>query len=98
VRELENLIERAVVLDTDGVVGTDDLPHTVAKGAAATGAITIPVGSTMADAERRLILATLAHAGDDKALAASILGVGRRTIYRKLDEYAADGDGSIGTT
>jgi DNA-binding NtrC family response regulator len=91
VRELENVIERAVVLDSDGVVGVDDLPHTVSSGAKVQGTIAIPVGSSMAEAERRLILATLAHAGDDKALAASILGVGRRTIYRKLDEYAAEG-------
>ena len=91
VRELENVIERAVVLDSDGVVGIDDLPQTVSSGAKTQGTIAIPVGSSMAEAERRLILATLAHSGDDKALAASILGVGRRTIYRKLDEYAADG-------
>ena len=92
VRELENVIERAVVLDSDGVIGVDDLPQIVSSGAKVQGTIAIPVGSSLAEAERRLILATLAHAGNDKALAASILGVGRRTIYRKLDEYASDVD------
>ena len=93
VRELENVVERAVVLDSDGVIGIDDLPQTVSSGANVQGTIAIPVGSSLAEAERRLILATLAHAGNDKVLAASILGVGRRTIYRKLDEYASDVDG-----
>lgn len=92
VRELENAIERAVVLDTDGWVGLDDLPAAVSETEAAPATVSIPVGTTLAEAERQLILATLAHAGGDKALTASLLGVGRRTIYRKLDEYASDGD------
>lgn len=92
VRELENAIERAVVLDSDGKIGLDDLPSGIADGDVTTAAVAIPVGTTLAEAERQLILATLAHAGGDKALAASVLGVGRRTIYRKLDEYAPSDD------
>jgi len=96
VRELENVVQRAVVLDTDGVIDTDDLPAELVDGAAAAGdreVVAVPVGTTIAEMERRLILATLAHTGDDKAVAASLLGVGRRTIYRKLDEYRDDESG-----
>ena len=90
VRELENVVQRALVLDTDGAIDVDDLPSELVDGEVARGdreVVSAPVGTTIAEMERRLILATLAHTGDDKALAASLLGVGRRTIYRKLDEY-----------
>ncbi|MFT5992745.1 MAG: two-component system response regulator HydG, partial [Bradymonadia bacterium] len=91
VRELQNVVERAVVLDQDGQIDVDDLPPAVASGTEA-AKLVIPVGTSMADAERRLIEATLVHTSGDKALAASVLGVGRRTIYRKLEEYAAEDD------
>lgn len=92
VRELENAVERAVVLDSDGWVGLDDLPGVIAGAQDAPASISIPVGTTLAEAERQLIVSTLAHTGGDKALTASLLGVGRRTIYRKLDEYAGGSD------
>lgn len=92
VRELQNTLERAVVLDNDGIIDLDDLPDDIAGGADSDTpeVIALPVGTSLAEAERRMILATLRHAGGDKALAASILGVGRRTVYRKLDEYGDD--------
>ena len=42
---------------------------------------------TLAAAERGLIEATLAHTGGDKRQAAAILGIGLRTLYRRLDEW-----------
>ncbi|MCB9506104.1 MAG: sigma-54-dependent Fis family transcriptional regulator [Myxococcales bacterium] len=90
VRELENAIERAVVLDSDGLIDVDDLPPGLGDHPPESATVTLPVGTTLAEAERQLILATLAQTAGDKAVAATILGVGRRTIYRKLDEYAAD--------
>ncbi len=87
VRELENALERAVVLDEDGWIGLDDLPTTLRPDAESPPAVVIPIGTPLAEAERRLLLATLAHADGDKNLAASLLGLGRRTIYRKLEEY-----------
>ena len=89
VRELQNVMERALVLDTDGEIGADDLPGALVDAPPAS-AVTIRVGTSLAEAERQILLATLAHANGDKGLAASILGVGRRTVYRKLEEYAAD--------
>jgi len=91
VRELQNVIERACVLDVDGVVDVDDLPATVGHTVSETE-LRVPIGrATLADVERQLILATLKHTEGDKNLAASLLGLGRRTIYRKLDEYRDDG-------
>lgn len=96
VRELENAMERAVVLDQDGSIGLDDLPEAIVAAESEGSALHFPIGTTVAEAERRLILATLAHTGGDKAAAAEILGMGRRTVYRKLDEYGkADSDDAM---
>ena len=96
VRELENAMERAVVLDQDGQIDLNDLPDSIVEADAEGSSLQFPIGTTLAEAERRLILATLAHTGGDKAAAAEILGMGRRTVYRKLDEYGkADSDDAM---
>ncbi len=93
VRELENAVERAVVLGRGEVLSAEDLPASVARGGSAgeEGAasdaplISVEVGATLADVERRVILETLRHTGGDKSAAARLLGIAARTIYRKLD-------------
>ncbi len=47
----------------------------------------VRVGMTLDEAEQALIEATLRHAGGDKPRAAALLGIGLRTLYRKLDQY-----------
>jgi two-component system response regulator HydG len=92
VRELENIVERAVVLSADNVIDIDDLPQKVV-GAVENGPIStvdtrgiyLPVGTTMEDAEMALLKETLKATGGDKNLAAKLLGVATRTIYRKLE-------------
>jgi len=61
-------------------------------GAAAAGAssITIKLGTSMADAERQLILATLAHFNNHKERTAAVLGVSLKTLYNRLKEYSSD--------
>ena len=87
VRELENVIERAVVLAKETTLTIDDLPESVRKTPAAEGdRIPIPIGMPLADVESVLIRETLKRAGGDKNLAAKLLGVAPRTIYRKLEE------------
>lgn len=56
------------------------------RGDAVPGGPSITVGMTLADAEMRLIEATLAHTDGDKPRAARLLGIGLRTLYRRLDE------------
>jgi two-component system response regulator HydG len=84
VRELENCIERAVVLTKGDLVDIDVLAPAVLAGRKRSESVTIPVGTTLADAELQLIQATLDSAGGDKETAANILGIASRTIYRKL--------------
>jgi two-component system response regulator HydG len=84
VRQLANVIERAIVLSTDDLIGCDDLPDEVASTDPSPKTITIPLGTTLAEAERRIIRDTLNLADGNKRLAAQILGIATRTIYRKL--------------
>jgi two-component system response regulator HydG len=90
VRELEHAVERAVVLCRGDAVDVDDLPEalraTAAPPAAAgPSAITVAIGTPMEEVERLVIRETLKHTRGDKTLAAQILGIAPRTIYRKLD-------------
>lgn len=60
---------------------------------ASTGSIEIPLGSTVADAEKQLILATLEHNGGAKRETAQMLGISVKTLYNRLQSYAEDGSG-----
>lgn len=86
VRQLRNCIESAVVMTTGTVITLDELPPSI-REMDEVPAITIPVGATMADAEREIILQTLAAQNGNKSKTAEVLGIGRKTLHRKLDEY-----------
>jgi DNA-binding NtrC family response regulator len=87
VRELENVIERAVVLCRVDKLTIEDLPDVVREGEGAEpSTITFSVGTPLDEVERRLIRETLRHARGDKSVAAQLLGISTRTIYRKLGE------------
>jgi len=91
VRELENVIERAVVLSVDPVIDLDNLPRQITGLAALDSeqavegrGVYISVGTSLEEAELALLKETLKATGGDKNLAAKLLGVATRTIYRKL--------------
>ncbi|MBL9023766.1 MAG: sigma-54-dependent Fis family transcriptional regulator [Myxococcales bacterium] len=87
VRELENVIERAVVLCRGDRLTLDDLPDTIRDAEPAEpSSITFSVGTPLDEVERRLIRETLRQAKGDKSVAAQLLGISTRTIYRKLGE------------
>ncbi|NMC72419.1 MAG: sigma-54-dependent Fis family transcriptional regulator [Myxococcales bacterium] len=95
VRELENAVERAVVLARGDRIDVGDLPPSVPAERADGSEIVIAIGTPLEEVERRLIEETLRRTRGDKKLAAQLLGIAARTIYRKLDLYAAGrlGDG-----
>jgi two-component system response regulator HydG len=94
VRELEHAVERAVVLAKNDVLEVSDLPETVRKGPqGSAGQLVIPIGTPMEEIERRVIHETLRHTKGDKTLAARLLGIAARTIYRKLEREASGGTG-----
>jgi two-component system, NtrC family, response regulator HydG len=86
VRELENVVERAVVLCRRSTIGIEDLPKELGGGGEPPlgEALTVPLGVPLEEVERRLIEETLRRTKGDKNLAARLLGVASRTIYRKL--------------
>ena len=86
VRELENALERAVVLCRGGQVEVDDLPPELRDPQAGHGRqITVSVGTPLEEIERRMIIETLKFTRGDKRLAADLLGIATRTIYRKIE-------------
>jgi two-component system response regulator HydG len=97
VRELENAIERAVVLSRSTTIGEDDLPREVVQSARSGlgtdgRSLTFPIGTRLDDIEKQVISETLRHTKGDKRLAAQLLGIATRTIYRKLESPDSEGD------
>jgi transcriptional regulator with PAS, ATPase and Fis domain len=84
VRELENVIERALVLGTGPVITFDDLPDSVKSQRAQ---VRHTGGRRLADVERDHIVHTLHEVAGNKAAAARVLGVNRKTLYRKLTQH-----------
>ena len=85
VRELENAIQRAVVLCTGTVITPRDLPEQLATTEVVGRTLSIAVGTSLEEIERRVIQETLRLTKGDKRLAAQLLGIATRTIYRKIE-------------
>ncbi|CAG9263586.1 DNA-binding transcriptional activator/ornithine decarboxylase inhibitor AtoC [Paraburkholderia unamae] len=94
VRELKNYVQRAHIMSgNDGdFTATVPLQISLSKPVAGT-AVTIPFGTSLADADRQLILATLDQCGGVKTRAAEILGISLKTLYNRLVEYGNEGGG-----
>ena len=86
IRELRNCIESAVVMTKGNIITYDDLPPTVTSGSDA-DYVKIEVGSSLEDAEREMIRATLHRENGNKSRTADVLGIGRKTLHRKVQEY-----------
>jgi two-component system, response regulator FlrC len=105
VRQLENIIHRAVLLATGPEIGTDSIrapdgarfeekrasPPAPYAALAAEQVARALVGRTVADVERDLILETLKHCLGNRTHASNILGISIRTLRNKLNEYACEG-------
>jgi two-component system response regulator HydG len=92
VRQLRNVIESMVVVDADGVLDLDDMPDelvgtTEVPAAATSGDLGGLVGNPLAELERLFIAKTLEKTGGNRECAAEMLGIGQRTLYRKIKEY-----------
>jgi DNA-binding NtrC family response regulator len=95
IRELENAIERAVVLAPGNELTTDDLPP-VLRGPRPVGASpsSLIPGATLAQIEREAILRTLEMVGGSTTRAAEILGISVRKVQYRLKEYGAAAHGT----
>ncbi len=105
IRQLRNFVETMVVLDTDGILGEDDLPpelldrETVAAVEArmpsfsSGGLESELIGKPLALIEKWAIEETLKMTGGNREEAAKVLDIGARTLYRRLDQYKKEADG-----
>jgi two-component system response regulator HydG len=95
IRQLRNTVERMMVLDVDGLLGVDDLPDEIAALArdsdgdlpAAVAGSDALVGRTLNEVEKYYIQRALELTNGKREEAAAILGIGERTLYRKINEY-----------
>ncbi|ADN01513.1 sigma-54-dependent transcriptional regulator [Spirochaeta thermophila] len=90
VRELRNCIESAVVMCKGTIILAEDLPPQIREEAEGGGLIRIAVGTSLEEAEKEIIRATLAYCKGNKSRAAQILGIGRKTLHRKIQEYGLE--------
>ena len=92
IRELRNVIERATILAESEFIEPRHLPPTlISRGEASLPTLTIGPGTTVDEAERRLILLTLDHTRNNKTRAAEILGISLKTLHNKLNRMKEDG-------
>jgi DNA-binding NtrC family response regulator len=86
IRELRNVIERATILADTEFIETRHLPPLlVTRGEETLPTMTLTPGTTVDEAERRLILLTLDHTRNNKTRAAEILGISLKTLHNKLN-------------
>ena len=93
VRELRNVIERAVILCASRQITSADLPKYLLKQES-TNVLTLPLGTTVEEAERLLVLRTLEAHNNNKTRAAETLGVSLKTLHNKLDRYRLEDETS----
>lgn len=103
VRELRNVVESMIVVDYDGVIDVDDMPSEFVDpidgkgeaqpsidgkgGDSSNGSLSSLVGKPLVEIERLFIEETLKMTGGNREEAAHMLGIGERTLYRKIKEY-----------
>jgi DNA-binding NtrC family response regulator len=88
VRQLRNVIERALVVSKGPLIGLTDLPAEFrSAGTGAPEQFPVRLGTTIEDVERELIMRTMEFAGGNKTRAAEILGITPKTLYNKLERY-----------
>lgn len=95
VRQLRNVIESMVVVDCDEMLDVDDLPVELEPAVAAApttavepqSSLTALVGRPLEEVERLFIAETLKLTGGNREQAAELLGIGERTLYRKIKEF-----------
>ncbi|MFP4564382.1 MAG: sigma-54-dependent transcriptional regulator [Spirochaetia bacterium] len=94
IRELRNCIESAVVLCKGHVITPNDLPPSV-QTEQDENYIKISLGTSLAEAEKEIIRSTLHFKEGNKSKTADVLGIGRKTLHRKINEYNLDQETSV---
>ncbi|OGP56331.1 MAG: two-component system response regulator [Deltaproteobacteria bacterium RBG_13_52_11] len=88
VREIENIVERTVIMSKGDIITLDDLPPAIAGAQQDEGRTPFP--TSLRDVERATIVMTLHQTGGNRTRAAAILGITRKTLQNKIKEYGID--------
>ncbi len=94
IRELKNSIESSVVLAKGNIIQLEDLPAQITGNLSNKSSVTIDLPTTLEQAEKKIILGTIAYCQGNKSKASEVLDIGRKTLHRKLNEYEGKSDGS----
>jgi DNA-binding NtrC family response regulator len=96
IRELRNTVERAMILVDGDVIGEEHLPPDMRPSRPESAMMRIPLGMPLRDVEKDYILASLQRNGGNKAKTAELLGISEKTLYNKLNRYAARARDRVG--
>jgi DNA-binding NtrC family response regulator len=89
VRQLRNALEGAFVM-SEGTLTVNSFPEEIRRRTTKVPVVEIPVEATLAEMERVMIRASLLHHGGNRVKTAQALGIGRKTLYRKMEEYGLE--------
>lgn len=87
VRELKNVIERAVIVSKNDILDVEDLPESLLKKAEKAPDVEFRLGSTMQDVEKEFLFHTLNYVNGNKTKAAKMLNISLKTLHNKLAKY-----------
>jgi len=87
VREIKNVIHRAVVVCSGGVLMPEHLPKRFFSPRNRRPKVSIQLGSSLEETEKKMIARTLEWTNNNRQRAAAILGISRRTLYNKISRY-----------
>jgi DNA-binding NtrC family response regulator len=96
IRELRNTVERAMILVDGDVIGDEHLPPDMQTSRPEAATLRVPLGIPLDKVEKEYILASLQKNGGNKARTAEILGISEKTLYNKLNRYAAEARDRVG--
>jgi len=88
VRQLRNVIERALIVTRGPLIGLADLPADLRRGGGSGSTFEVRLGASLDGVEREVIKRTIEFAGGNKSRAAEILGISLKTLYNRLERYS----------
>jgi DNA-binding NtrC family response regulator len=87
VRQLRNVIERALIVSRGPLITVADLPADMKRTAGSSSSFELRLGMSLDDVERELIMRTIEFTGGNKSRAAEVLGISLKTLYNRLERY-----------